>query len=86
VIFVKERVCGGPLITKGEGDGKAPQPVYTTVVFARVNPAGRLSVKLTLEIDSLPGLVTVKLNVAVPLGTIVLGENDLLILALTMFA
>ena len=65
-----------------DGEGEAPQPVYVTVVLASVTLVGRVSVKLTLDIEAEPGLVTVNVSVDVPPGRIVLGENDLARLAL----
>ena len=47
---------------------------------------GRVSVKFTLEIELVPGLVMVNVNVDVPPGIIVFGENDLVILALMILA
>lgn len=69
-----------------EGDGEAPQPVYVTVVFAREVFVGRSSVKLTFEIELVPGLVIVNVNEDVPPGRMVFGENDLVMLALIMLA
>jgi hypothetical protein len=51
-----------------------------------VTVEGRLSVKLTLEIEVGPGLVTVNVNVDVPPGKMVFGENDLERLAFTIWA
>ena len=68
------------------GEGEAPQPLYATVVFDRETLAGRSSVKLTLEIELVPGLVIVNVSVDVPPGIIVFGENDLARLALIMLA
>ena len=68
------------------GKGEAPQPLYATVVFDRETFAGKLSVKLTLEIELLPGLVIVNVSVDVPPGMIVFGENDLVRLALMILA
>ena len=53
---------------------------------ATVNPAGKVSVKLTLEIEAVPGLVIVNVSVEDPPARIVLGENDLARLALMILA
>jgi len=54
------------------------------VVFASVTFVGSVSVKFTLDIEAVPGLVIVKVSVDVPPGRIVLGENDLVRLAFTI--
>lgn len=48
--------------------------------------AGRSSVKFTFEIALGPGFVIVKVSVDVPLGKIVFGEKDLVMLAFTILA
>ena len=53
---------------------------------AMVSPKGNVSVKLTLDMEVEPGLVTVKVNVDVPPDRIVFGENDLVRLALIILA
>jgi hypothetical protein len=55
-------------------------------VFASVSPDGRVSVKLTLEIEVIPGFVIVNVSTEVPPGRIVFGENDLVRLALIILA
>ena len=47
---------------------------------------GRSSVKFRFEIELVPGFVMVNVRVEVPPGRIVLGEKDLLMLALMMLA
>lgn len=64
-----------------------PHPLYATVgEEASDSPLGKLSEKLTFEIEVGPGLVIVNDSVDDPLGAIVFGEKALTILALTMFA
>ena len=83
VMFVKEADAAPTVNEAGEG---VPQPLYVTVVLESVTPAGRLSEKFTPVNDAVPGLLTVNVNVDVPPGLIVFGENDLIILALTILA
>ena len=53
---------------------------------AIVNPDGRVSTKLTLEMKAVPGFVIVNVRVDVPPERIVLGENDFVRLALMILA
>ena len=80
VIFENE---SGSLTVAGRA---APQPVYVTELLASVIPAGRSSVKLTPEIADVPGLLTVNVNVDVPPGRMVFGENAFVTLAFTILA
>ena len=73
----------GSLTVDGEAE---PQPLYATFVFDKETLVGRSSVKFTLDIEVVPGLVMEKVSVEVPPGRIVLGENDLVRLALIIFA
>lgn len=80
VIFVND-MGSVKLPEAGEGE---PQPLYVTDKFASDTFAGRSSVKLTLLIESGPGLLIVNVSVEVPPGVMVLGENDLSTLAFTI--
>ena len=55
-------------------------------MFASVTPDGRVSVKLKLETEDVPGLVIVNDKVDVPPARIVFGENDFARLAFTILA
>ena len=66
---------------------KVPVPLHGVEEdVAIVNPEGRVSVKLTLDIEVEPGFVIVNVSVEVPPGRIVFGENDLVRLALIILA
>ena len=55
-------------------------------MFASVRPDGRVSVKLTLTIEVVPGFVIVNVSTEVPPGRMVFGENDLVRPALIILA
>ena len=55
-------------------------------VVATVNPKGKVSLKLTLDIELEPGLVIVNVSADAPPARIVFGENDLVRLALIILA
>jgi hypothetical protein len=83
VMFVKESEVAPTVSEAGDG---TPHPVYVIVVLEIVTFAGRLSVKLTLDIELAPGLLTVNVSVDVPPGLMVFGENDFVRLALIIIA